>query len=197
MKYRTHLHSFLSQFDSLTADEITAIASQLKVQSFPKGTLLTQAGHVSKDCYFILAGCLRQYQIHEGVEKTIEFFTEQQAVTLFSSYVNDTVSDNFLACVEDVVLIVGRIEKETAMYAQFPKLADITRVMMSQQLGQVQDNSAAFLAQTPQERYVSLLKNRPDLLQRVPQYQLASYLGVTPESLSRIKKRLVKQELLH
>ena len=81
------------------------------------------------------------------------------------------------------------------MYETFPKLEIITRMMMEQDLGKSQDAMANFITSSPEERYLNLQKTRPDLLQRVPQHQLASFLGVTPESLSRIRNRMAKNKI--
>ena len=76
------------------------------------------------------------------------------------------------------------------MYNKYDQLESMIRKMIEEKFGQVQDEYAAFIASTPEERFKSLLLNRPHLIDRVPQHQLASYLGITPESLSRIKKRV-------
>ena len=79
------------------------------------------------------------------------------------------------------------------LYERFPKLATLTRKMMEEDFGKTQDQFSRFMTSSAEERYVYLLENNPQLLQRVPQHQLASYLGITPESLSRIKNRLYKK----
>lgn len=189
---RPIVHSFVAQFPSLTPEEVQTITDQLVVRSFKKGTVLVCEGEVCTVCYFILKGCLRQYRLIDGVEKTTQFYTENQAAVLFTSYMNQSESDSYLVCAEDSILIVGDIRSESDMYRTFPELQQITRQMMEQDLGKTQDMLSQFIASTPEERYLQLLKTRPDLLQRVPQHQIASYLGVTPESLSRIRRRILK-----
>lgn len=76
------------------------------------------------------------------------------------------------------------------MYNQYSQLEAMTRNMIEQNFGEVQDELASFIASTPEERFKALLRKRPHLIDRVPQHQLASYLGITLESLSRIKKRI-------
>jgi CRP-like cAMP-binding protein len=93
-------------------------------------------------------------------------------------------------CLEDCVLLAGDLGQEQGMYEAFPQLELITRRMMAEDFGEMQQQWAVFMTRSPEERYLHLLGARPDLLQRVPQHQLASYLGVTPESLSRIRRRL-------
>jgi CRP-like cAMP-binding protein len=188
------LLNFLSHIPFLNEEERNAIAADLTVRRFKKGTVLLKEGEISSECYFVLKGCLRQYYLVEGEEKTTAFFTEQQAVTSFASYTEQTPSSHYLCCVEDVTLIVGNFSQEKAMYQKYPKLALITRSMMEQDYGKTQEQFAAFITSSPEKRYLDLLENRPDLLQRVPQHQLASYLGITPESLSRIRKRILAKK---
>lgn len=78
------------------------------------------------------------------------------------------------------------------MYNKHPQLELMTRRMIEENFNQVQEEFAAFIASSPEERVKTLLMKRPTLIDRVPQHQLASYLGITPESLSRIKKRIYK-----
>lgn len=184
------LLKYISTFPSLTPEEAIAIAEKIPVRNVPKGTILLRADEVSGECYFVLKGCVRQYYVVDGAEKTTAFFTEAQAVVSVASYSSQLPASHYLSCTEDCILIVGDFNQEKTMYAEFPKLEVITRGMMEQDYGKAQETLAAFIISSPEDRYLDLQQTRPDLLQRVPQHQLASYLGVTPESLSRIRKRI-------
>lgn len=191
-KLRSELLIFLSKLPSLTKEEVETLAENIPVRFFKKGTVLVKEGDICNKCYFVLKGCLRQYLIIDGDDKTTQFYTEEQAAVFFTSFTNQSKSESHLSCVEDSILIVGEPDSETDMYKKFPKLEQITRMMMAQDFGKTQDALSYFIASSPEERYLNLLKTKPDLLQRVPQHQLASYIGVSPESLSRIRKRLLK-----
>lgn len=188
------VYQFVCSFNRFSPDEAQAIANHLDVRVYPKGAVLVREGEVSNQCYFVIKGCLRQYMIADSTEHTVQFFMENEAAVLFSSYAGQQSSKHFLVCAEDVVLIVGEPEKENSMYAAFPKLQELTRAMLETDFGKVQDEAAWFRSSTPEERYLRLLRERPGLVQRVPQHQLASYLGITPESLSRIRARLSRQQ---
>lgn len=189
-KAQIALQKFMAQFGELTAEEQQQIADNLIVEAYPKGKLLVKAGDVCRYCYFVLEGCLRQYKLADDAEITIQFYTEREAAVDFNSYVNQVKSESYLVCMEDTIVIEGNLEQETDMYERFPKLQQITRAMMEQDFGKMQEQFSRFIASNAEERYVYLLNNRPDLLQRVPLQYLASYIGVTPESLSRIRKRI-------
>ncbi|RQO32362.1 cyclic nucleotide-binding protein [Taibaiella sp. KBW10] len=183
---------FLDQFPDLSLEDKAAMARQITVVEAAKGTILIEEGVISQDCYFVLKGCLRQYRLVDGLEQSTTFYTEGQAAVLFTSYTLQTPTDHFLSCLEDSVFLIGNPVKDAALYAQFPQLEQITRRMMAEDFGKTQDHHARFMHASAAERYLQLLQDRPDLLQRVPQHQLASYLGITPESLSRIRKRIQK-----
>lgn len=185
------LLTFLKSFSLLTDDELHAIAGILVVRRYKKGTVLLKEGTVSKECYFVLEGCVRQYILIDGIEKTTFFYTERQAIVPFTSHTLQSPSDQYLVCLEDALLIVGDTGGEDEMFERFPKLEQITRRMMEADMGAMQDAMVRFRVLSPEARYLDLLNSRPDLLQRVPQHQLASYLGITPESLSRIRKRIM------
>jgi CRP-like cAMP-binding protein len=183
------LLDFLSGFAELDEEERVAIGKNIPVKQYKKGTTLVSEGEIPAECYFVLQGCVRQYYLVDGDEKTTAFFTERQAVAA-TNFIDQTPSKYYLACVEDAKLIVGSIHQDKEMYNRFPKLANITRVMIEQDFNNTRENFAAFVTSSPEKRYVDLLTTRPNLLNRVPQHQIASYLGITPESLSRIRKRI-------
>lgn len=85
------------------------------------------------------------------------------------------------------------MEEEQRMFERIPKLESICRVETEKKLGEYQEQLASFITSTPEERYLNLMNTRPQLINRVPQYQLASYLGIKPESLSRIQKRILQK----
>lgn len=185
------LFKYMSKLTSLSEDEQQAIVNEIHIDECKKGTVLFRQGEVSTKCYFILKGCIRQYAIdEEGNEVTSNFYTEEQAIAIFNHHKLDKSSDYTIVCVEDSVVVVGDLDTEKDMYTKYTQLESMTRKMIEENFGQVQAEFAAFIASSPEERFKKLLLNRPTLIDRVPQHQLASYLGITPESLSRIKKRM-------
>lgn len=185
------LFKSMSKFTSLTEEQQQTIANEIKIDELKKGTILIRQGDVPTKCYFVLSGCIRQYSVDEnGKEVTSNFYTEEQAIAVFNNHKLDKSSDYTFLCLEDSILVVGDLAIEQNMYTKYTQLEVMTRKMIEENFANVQDEFATFIASTPEERFKTLLIKRPQLIDRVPQHQLASYLGITPESLSRIKKRL-------
>lgn len=195
-KMESILLKYLTKFTTLNEEEQQAIVKDILIEEYKKGTMLLRQGDVPTTCYFVLKGCVRQYSIDEtGKEVTSNFYTEEQAIANFNHHKQDKASTYSLTCVEDCILVVGDLDTEKDMYNKYTQLETMTRKMIEEKLGDMQDEMAAFIASTPEERYKTLLQKRPQLVDRVPQHQLASYLGITPESLSRIKKRIYENNI--
>jgi CRP-like cAMP-binding protein len=188
------LQSFISKFKSFNQDEINAIIGNTAVESIKKGTIVLKEGKVSTNCYFVLSGCIRQYQIVNGEDKTTAFFTEGQVIISYSSYLDSSPCQYNFSCLEDSILAIGTREQEQKLHKQFPKLEHLVHTLMPEDYSKVQERLASLMNNTPEERYQLLIRTQPELLGRVPFNQLASYIGVTPESFSRIRKRIFVKE---
>ncbi|CAN5457935.1 Crp/Fnr family transcriptional regulator [soil metagenome] len=186
------LFDFISKYMTLHEDEKKAIVDLDIFRSFKKGTVVLKQGELSNEGYFVLKGCLRCYYIIEGDEKTTAFYTETESLTPICS-INKKPSEYYVSCVEDSVITVGNSEMEKVIFQKFPRFETLCRVLTEELLAKNQASFDSFKNTSPEQRYLNLLNTRPDLLQRVPQHQLASYLGMKPESLSRIRKRIAKQ----
>lgn len=162
----------------------------MTIKQFTKGTILLKEGQISTEAYFVLEGCVRQYYLVDGDEKTSNFFTEEQWVLSMTSFSQQIPSNHYLECCMDSSLVVGNREKEETLYKLFPKLETVSRKVMEKVFAEQQEIVASYTTDTPEQRYLKLLKTRPDLFQKIPQYQIASYIGIKPESLSRMRKRL-------
>ena len=184
------LLNYFQRIMPLSREEIEAIVETMTIHQYKKGTVLLKEGQISTEVFFVLEGCVRQFYIVDGEEKTNNFFTEEQWVVSINNFGQHIPSNHFLDCCMDSTLVVGDRAKEEDLYRQFPKLETISRKVMEKVFAGQQEIMASYTTDTPEQRYLKLLKSRPDLFQKIPQYQIASYVGVKPESLSRIRKRI-------
>lgn len=186
------LVQLMSQLTPLTAEEKTAIEDSFPVKTFSKGHHLLKEGQIAQNAYYVIEGCVREYELVDGEEKTTAFYTEEDSVVNFNSMVNNVPSKQFYICNEDTTLAVLNAEKEKNLYQEFPRFETFCRTGVEKMMGQKQSQLAEYISLKPEQRYAKLQTERPDLLNRVPQYQIASYLGIKPETLSRIRKRIIK-----
>ncbi len=186
------LFNFLSKYVTLTEEEKKAIISLDIFHSVKKGTTLLKEGQKSNDGYFVLKGCIRTYYIIDGEEKTTAFYTEMEGLTPHC-VVDKTPSQYYISCIEDTILTVANPEMEVEIFNKFPKFETLCRILSEELLAKQQFNFDEFKISSPEQRYLNLLQKRPDLIQRVPQHQLASYLGIKPQSLSRLKARILEK----
>lgn len=191
---KERLMAYLKHYTDLSDDALRDILEDVPILHYERGTLLLTQGDVVKHCYFVLEGLVRKYSLDGcGNETTYGFYSEHQAVVLFDTQMGRP-SDYNLVCAEDCVLLLGSPESAAEACDTHPGLETMLRAMTEGMMGTLQEEHATFIASSPEERYRYLLAKRPTLIHRVPQHQLASYLGITPESLSRIKRRLLMKE---
>jgi CRP-like cAMP-binding protein len=186
------LFDFISKYISLTEDEKNAILSFDLFRSVKKGAILLKEGQKSNDSYFVLKGCIRTYYIIDGEEKTTAFYTEMDAFTPHC-VINNAPSQYFISCVEDSIITVSNADMEVDINSKFPKFEMMCRILSEELLAKKQIDFDEFKTSSPEQRYLNLMQSRPDLIQRVPQHQLASYLGIKPQSLSRLRARITEK----
>lgn len=187
------LFNFISKYVSLTEEEKKAILDLNIFHSVKKGTILLEEGQLSKDSYFVLKGCIRTYYVLDSEEKTTAFYTEMDALTPHC-VVSKTPSDCYVSCVEDTLLTITDTDMGEEVNSKFPKFEIMCRMLSEELLAKQQMDFDAFKTSSPEQRYLNLMQKRPDLLQRVPQHQLASYLGIKPQSLSRLRARIIEKK---
>lgn len=181
---------YISKYVEITKELEKALTESTFAKHFPKGTILLKEGEISNECFFIFNGCIRSYYVDDIEEITTEIYTEGQAATP-SCYGKNIPSKTYYECVEDTIVTVGTPELETEMYTKYPQLESLSRVMNNILIANYKEEFVEFKHSNAEQRYLNLQNNRPDLFQRVPLHQIASYLGMKPESLSRIRKRLI------
>lgn len=185
------LLKYFSSISSLSLEEENAIMASLDILEKRKGEYLLKAGKSAQYSYFITKGLIRQFIIKDGEEITLNIFTENQWIISLDNEGNNKKSPYNMICEEDCVFVLGNEEKAKELFDIFPRFEAISRKVMEKVFAEMQVNSNLFKISSAEERYLFLLKNNPDIFQRLQQYHIASFLGIKPESLSRIRKRIM------
>jgi CRP-like cAMP-binding protein len=186
------LFNFISKYVTLTDEEKEVLLSLNLFRTVKKGTNLLEQGQKSNESYFVLQGCIRTYYIIDGEEKTTAFYTEMGALTPHC-VINKAPSEYYISCVEDSIILVSNSDMSVEVNAKFPKFDTMCRMLSEELLAKQQMDFDEFKTSSPEQRYLNLVQKRPDLIQRVPQHQLASYLGIKPQSLSRLRARILEK----
>ncbi|MCI4671905.1 MAG: Crp/Fnr family transcriptional regulator [Bacteroidia bacterium] len=186
------LVELMSELTPLSEEEKLEIEQSFPIREFEKDSFLLREGQVARAAYYVIEGCIREYEIIDGEEKTTAFYTEKQSAVNFNSLANKVPSRKFFVCNESTRLAVLDSEKEQELYKKYPRFESFCRTGMEKMLGEKQAQLGEYISLKPEQRYLKLQAERPELINRVPQYQIASYIGIKPETLSRIRKRLVK-----
>jgi len=187
------LFDFISKYITLSEEEKAAMVSLNIFRSVKKGTILLNEGQHSNEGYFVLKGCLRTYYAVDGEQKTTAFYTEMEGITP-NCVTSKKPSEYYVATTEDSLITISDPSMEQEIFEKFPKFETLCRVLSEELIAKQQMTFDQFKLSTPEQRYHNLVECRPDLVQRVPQHQLASFLGITPQSLSRLRARISEKK---
>ena len=183
--------NFTEHFVAFTAKEKQEIKAKLTLRDVPKNYTLVDLGQTAKEVYFINKGLLRFYYLtDEGQEITGFIFHENMFAGSHESFFSQVPSIQVLETLEESELLVFSYEGLQELFETVPKLNVFVRKLLESRMAFAQKLVASLLMNKPQERYTSYQTLHPGLESRIPQHILASYMGITPVSLSRIRKRL-------
>lgn len=183
------LVDYFSQYITLSKEEVQLIKNEDIIREYEKNDFLLKEGQVAKVCFLVLKGCVKRYYLEDGEERIMDFYTENDPIAPVS-YATQEPSKYYLSCVEPCIISTGTEERTQQFLQKFPRFVPIFVKIGDSLSAKKQVFLDDFKNLTPEIRYQKLLDTRPDLVNRVPQYMIASYLGIQPESLSRIRKRI-------
>ena len=181
----------ISKHISLTADEKEFLVSVLKTKSLKKDEFLLREGDVCKHESFVIKGCLKSYYTDDnGAEHIVDFLVEEWwADDLYSFFTQTESKSNIKALEYTELLQISKDDLET-LYQRMPKFERLFRLIFQRAYISQRDQITLMLSTPAEERYIQFLKKKPYATRRFPQKDIASYLGVTPQFLSILKKKI-------
>jgi CRP-like cAMP-binding protein len=188
------LISSIRSLIDITQEEAEAINRLFKLKEIKKGDFFLADGQVCKHAGFIAKGLVRYYINHDGEEKTYDFGQENNFVCNYESFLPQTPSTKIIQALEDCEILQISYADLQVFYKSISGAERFGRLVIEQVFVQLLQALSSLYTDTPENRYRKLLKQHPDLLQRVSQYHIASYVGVKPQSLSRIRKRIFTEK---
>jgi CRP-like cAMP-binding protein len=191
----SNLKTYYQQFLPGLSDESWQLCqSVLSVRAIKKGQMLVSEGSVCNHISFVNSGLFRMYHLVDGKEKILMFRNELNYLSDYRSFLLREPSLLYIQALEDSEVVNTSYEDLQMLYARVPHANMLGRLIAEDLFIDMCRRTTADASETLSERYHNLLDKQPWLVQRVPQYMIASYLGITPEALSRIKARARKKQ---
>lgn len=178
---------------TLSPAEIDTVTSLFKEKSYKKGEFFLEEGRICKQAGFVAKGLLRYYINHDGEEKIYDFSQENEFVCNYESFLPQVPSSKNIQALEDSIVFVISHADLQLFYANVQGGERFGRVAIESVFVKLLSDISSLYSESPELRYERFLKNHADLQQRISQYHIASFVGVKPQSLSRIRKRIFTQ----
>ena len=187
----TPIDANVSRYISYAPEDIALFHSLLEPRTVPKKTMLLQEGEICRLEAYINKGCIRTYYIDEkGSEVTLQFAIENWWVSDIASFQEQRPSRMFIETLEDCELLVLTPETKETLLQGAPCFERMFRLLVQRNLSRLQERLFQTIATTAVEKYLDFIERYPSIPQRVPQHYIASYLGFTPEFLSKVRSKL-------
>lgn len=186
---KKQLHTYLNRYVSFSEEEIDLFYNYLTLQTFQKKEFILKEGDVCKIKFFITKGLTRTFKVDDkGNENVIHFGIENWWVTNMVSFITEQPSLLYIQALEETtILTISKVNLEKA-YAAIPKLERMFRIITEKMFIAIERKNEHYIKMTSKERYQVFINELKVFSQRVPQYMIASYLDITPEYLSELRK---------
>ena len=189
--FRNHLSKILG----VPIASLEFCSSFYEVKQAKKNEIILREGEISDCTFFVEKGLLRMYSIDKvGKEHVIQFAPENWIISETTSQLLNEKSRFYIEAIEESTIIVTREGFFEDLSKIYPDVAEKNQRLMFNHIKNLQNRVNALISTTAEERYLEFLKKYPNLMLRAPQWMVASYLGITPESLSRVRKELAKKK---
>jgi CRP-like cAMP-binding protein len=184
----------ISKHVILTPQEQGFFLSKTETKFYKAKTVLLNAGEICKNSYFVNSGILRSFNINDNiVEHVLSFACSGWWISDMYSYLSQKPGNLFIQVIEDAEVVVLTKENQEILYKEIPQLERFFRILIEKSLVAHQERLMDNLSLTAEERFEKFCKKYSDLIHKVPQKQIASYLGVTPEFFSKMKAKMLRK----
>jgi CRP-like cAMP-binding protein len=186
----TNLEKFITKYVNLSDAELEDITTRFKSKVVKKNNYLLRQGDTCKDLVFVQKGCLRLYYLKDEIEVSVWFAFQQSSAIEIYSFISGNPSNYFLQAIEDSEVLYLPKAELNKLYQYQPKMQEMMRNFWEDVILNLINRFTALQTDSAEKRYLDLL-NKPAYLETIPQKYLASFIGVTPTSLSRIRKQII------
>jgi CRP-like cAMP-binding protein len=183
------VEAFIRMIVQPDAEEWEAFTKIVQVKKLKKKELLLEEGQVCRFIAFINSGVLREYSYQQGKETTVDFVSDNQFTSDYQSFIMQVPSKQYLEALTDVDLLILRKEAINSLYDKYKVWERFGRLIIEKVFCIAEAKRKKIIATTHDEQYRDFVATYPQIIQQVPQYYIASYLGLTPEHLSRLRKK--------
>jgi CRP-like cAMP-binding protein len=190
----SQINQNISRYVTFEEEELAILNSLLEYKKVPKKTMLLREGEKCDFEAFVVKGCVRKYYIDaNGFEVILQFAVENAWVgdVSFNIY-EEEPSRVYIETLEDCEFFMFNPETKESLFTQVPKFERAFRILMQRNLAVTQNRLFDTISKTATEKYLEFLKQYPTLSQRVAQHYIASYLGISPEFLSKVRAKIAK-----
>lgn len=192
MSINTLIESFSNDIFPLSEEEINQLKSKFHERRIKRRQFILQKGDVCRHYTFVVEGCFKLYKIDQGgKEHNLQFTIENEWISDLGSLYTETPSEVYIEAIEHSIILQVEKKDLVYLYTHCPNIDRQFRVVIENSFIALQQRMFQNISSTAEERYLYFLKMHPDLFNRISNVQIASYLGVTPEFLSTIRKRIV------
>jgi CRP-like cAMP-binding protein len=185
-----NLKIHLQEFVKVSKKDFNHFVSKTKLVKLEKNEHWKLEGKISQEFGFVKSGLLRHYYIDNGNEKTEKFYTEQSWLGDYGSFLSNTTSMRNYVALEKSELLILNFNELQNFYNTVPSIEKFGRLYAEQLLIELHNRNRSFLLDSAEKKYIKFKVDFPELPQRIPQYLIAQYLGIKPETLSRIRKNI-------
>ncbi len=189
------LLKYVNKYITLTKEEEACLLSKITSRKYLKGQYVVQQGDVCQHTCFVISGCTKTYYMDdEGQEHIVMFSIEDWWTSDIGSFITQTPADYNVQCIENTELIQFSYHKREELFQEIPKLERFFRQIIEKALVASQKRIVRSFSLTAKEQYLYFRSQYPKIEQRIPQYMIASYLGITKEFLSKIKSQIILEQ---